>query len=321
MIEREEVVAWVERLDSMSKMMLVGSFITWNFTIIMNARNAILATHLSQPLSLIWHQHLAQLITQANKAAFPELLVDCLKHVMSIPSVMISAHKGKHRPLLIYDDYPPHKRAHAVERYLKKTYLLDPFCLAIERQVEAGVYRLRELAPDRFHSSEYYQHYYELLQLDDEVGVLADVGGDVVIMVSLGFRQNEALLTRKGLSALKHIAPVIQVLLAEFWYWQSSLYLSSMDENAPVDAAFESFGRGVLTPREREIVHLLLAGHSAKSAAQALGISDGTVKVHRKNLYQRLNVSSQSQLFRLFLDHVALVSRRQDTRQDSVADE
>lgn len=287
----------------------------------MSTRNAVLEACLSQSESLIWHQLLAQLIEQANKASFPEHLADCLRQVLSIPSVMISAHKGRHRPLLIYDDYPPHQRAHAIERYLNKTYLLDPFCLAIERKVEAGVYRLKELAPDRFHSSEYFQHYYRLLQLDDEVAVLADVGADVVIMVSLGFRQNEALLTRKGLSALKHIAPVIQVLLSEFWYWQSNSYLSSMDENAPVEVAFESFGRGVLTPREREIVHLLLAGHSAKSAAQALGISDGTVKVHRKNLYQRLNVASQSQLFRLFLDHVALVSRRQEARQDHAADE
>lgn len=287
----------------------------------MSARNVVLETHLSQPASLIWHQYLAQLIEQANTASFPEHLAYCLKQVLNIPSVMISAHKGQHRPLLIYDDYPPHQRAHAVDRYLNKTYLLDPFCLAIERRIEAGVYRLKELAPDRFHSSEYYQHYYGLLQLDDEVGLLADVGGDVVIMVSLGFRQNEALLTRKGLNALKHLAPVIQALLSEFWYWQSNLYLSSMDEHAPVELAFESFGRGVLTPREREIVHLLLAGHSAKSAARALGISDGTVKVHRKNLYQRLNVSSQSQLFRLFLDHVALVSRRQETRQDNAVDE
>ena len=55
---------------------------------------------------------------------------------------------------------------------------------------------------------------------------------------------------------------------------------------------------------------LLLAGHSTKSAARELAISDGTVKVHRKHIYQRLAVSSQTQLFRLFLDHVALVSRQ-----------
>ena len=88
-------------------------------------------------------------------------------------------------------------------------------------------------------------------------------------------------------------------------------FQARLDAQAPVEAAFASFGRGLLTAREQEIVRLLLAGHSTKSAAHELGISDGTAKVHRKHLYQRLEVSSQSQLFRLFLDHVALVSRRQ----------
>ncbi|EWH01264.1 LuxR C-terminal-related transcriptional regulator [Halomonas sp. BC04] len=50
---------------------------------------------------------------------------------------------------------------------------------------------------------------------------------------------------------------------------------------------------------------------TTKSAARELDISDGTVKVHRQNIYHRLDVFSQSQLFRLFLDHVALVSRQQ----------
>ncbi len=77
-----------------------------------------------------------------------------------------------------------------------------------------------------------------------------------------------------------------------------------------MEAAFASFGREVLTAREQEIVRLLLAGHSTKSAARELDISDGTVKVHRKHIYQRLDVSSQSQLFQLFLEHVALISRQ-----------
>ncbi|QFT83672.1 Response regulator protein TmoT [Halomonas sp. THAF12] len=65
-----------------------------------------------------------------------------------------------------------------------------------------------------------------------------------------------------------------------------------------------------LAQRKREIVRLLLAGHSTRSAARKLDISDGSAKVHRQHIYQRLEVSSQSQLFRLFLDQVALVYRQ-----------
>ncbi|MBF3246441.1 helix-turn-helix transcriptional regulator, partial [Pseudomonas aeruginosa] len=62
------------------------------------------------------------------------------------------------------------------------------------------------------------------------------------------------------------------------------------------------FGRGVLTDREREACHLLLSGHSAKSSARLMDISPETVRMHRKNLYTKLEVGSQSELFALFIE-------------------
>ena len=56
-----------------------------------------------------------------------------------------------------------------------------------------------------------------------------------------------------------------------------------------------------LTAREREIIALLLKGHSSKSIARCLGIAVGTVKNHRKNVYRKLSITSQSVLFARFL--------------------
>ncbi|MNG32074.1 Transcriptional regulatory protein UhpA [compost metagenome] len=64
---------------------------------------------------------------------------------------------------------------------------------------------------------------------------------------------------------------------------------------------FEQFGRGVLTRREGEVVRLLLEGHSNISVSQRLGISPGTVRVHRQNLYEKLGIGSQSELLALFI--------------------
>ena len=258
-----------------------------------------------------WHQALARLFSRSSTAEFPEHLTRFLRQITDIQSILISTYKGRARPLMIRDDYASDLREHAIGRYLGKAYLLDPFFTAIQRGADQGGYSLRELAPDRFHESEYYQYYYRALDLSDEVGILARVDANVVMMVSLGFREECAPLTRRSLHALRSVAPVLQVMLTEFWHWQAGLFQSHTDTQAPIEVALASFGEGLLTPREQEIVHLLLAGHSTKSAARELGISDGTVKVHRKNLYQRLDISTQSQLFRLFLDHVALVSRRQ----------
>lgn len=48
-----------------------------------------------------------------------------------------------------------------------------------------------------------------------------------------------------------------------------------------------------LTARERQILQLIAAGKSNKHIARELNISDGTVKVHVKNLLRKLNLQSR----------------------------
>jgi len=257
-----------------------------------------------------WHLRLAGLIQTAADADFPRHLEQALGQLVPFDTVIIHAYQGRGRPLVVHDNYPPHRREQGIDRYLSRVYLLDPMFQATEAGLDNGAHRLRDLAPDRFEASEYHAHYYRALGLRDEVGLFARVADDTVLVVSLGFGDQAPALTRRALQALRHITPVAAALLTQFWTWQRPRFDTDSDAVEPVDAAFTSFGQGQLTPREQEIVRLLLAGHSTKSAARELGISDGTVKVHRKHLYQRLDVSSQAQLFRCFLDHVALISRQ-----------
>ncbi|MGF6472793.1 DNA-binding NarL/FixJ family response regulator [Paraburkholderia youngii] len=55
-----------------------------------------------------------------------------------------------------------------------------------------------------------------------------------------------------------------------------------------------------LTAREIEVAVLFLRGFSARAIAARLTISFETVRVHRKHVYSKLNVRSQSELFSLF---------------------
>jgi DNA-binding CsgD family transcriptional regulator len=68
-----------------------------------------------------------------------------------------------------------------------------------------------------------------------------------------------------------------------------------------IDEAFQRFGRNLLTPRESEVVEYVLKGHSADATGQLLGISPGTVRIHRRNIYAKLRVSSQGELFSKFI--------------------
>lgn len=48
-----------------------------------------------------------------------------------------------------------------------------------------------------------------------------------------------------------------------------------------------------LTDREKQILHLLAIGHSNKLISQTLGITEGTVKVHLKHLFNKFNFRSR----------------------------
>lgn len=58
-----------------------------------------------------------------------------------------------------------------------------------------------------------------------------------------------------------------------------------------------------LTPRECEVVELILEGKGSPQIAESLFISLGTVKNHRKNIYQKLDIRSQAELFNLLMSH------------------
>lgn len=58
----------------------------------------------------------------------------------------------------------------------------------------------------------------------------------------------------------------------------------------------------LLTPREREVLGLLLQGYQNKMIAYEIGISQRTVEVHRARLMKRLNVKTFAELVRTALE-------------------
>lgn len=56
-----------------------------------------------------------------------------------------------------------------------------------------------------------------------------------------------------------------------------------------------------LTPRELEVMGLVVSGHSNKSIAKELGVSIKTVEVHRGNLMSKMEAKSLSELVRLVM--------------------
>lgn len=58
-----------------------------------------------------------------------------------------------------------------------------------------------------------------------------------------------------------------------------------------------------LTPRESDVVRQVAQGQRNKEIARSLGITEGTVKMHLHNLYEKLGVASRTELALLAREH------------------
>lgn len=83
--------------------------------------------------------------------------------------------------------------------------------------------------------------------------------------------------------------------------------LPTQDSASPVErmeSAIATWAEGAaaayeLTPREREILPLVVRGLDTPTIAQTLGVSDNTVRTHKKSLYRKLDVHSKQELLEL----------------------
>lgn len=74
----------------------------------------------------------------------------------------------------------------------------------------------------------------------------------------------------------------------------------AIPEISPVQAIAAQFA---LSPREQDVLALIAQGKSAKEIGQELFISEGTVKVHTHNIYQKLVISSRRQVYQLMMEY------------------
>jgi DNA-binding NarL/FixJ family response regulator len=70
----------------------------------------------------------------------------------------------------------------------------------------------------------------------------------------------------------------------------------------------------VLSPREREVALLVVAGLTNRDAAAALGVAESTVKEHLKRTFRKLGVANRRELTRTALVGQSLTHQIAETR-------
>ncbi len=244
---------------------------------------------------------LGQAIDAIGTPAFAPHLTAALRGLTPFSFTVVFLYRGQARPVDLFDSFPADKRHVFVTDYQAGPYLLDPFFLAAERPVAPGLYRMRDLAPDRFYRGEYFRTYYVRTGLAEEIGYFTDIGAGATVVLSL-MRADQPFSGRefRDLDAVR--APV-QAAIRRNWAG-----VAARDDAAgpggidrSIERSLAAFGAGALTPREREVAELTLKGHSAEASGRILGIAAGTVRIHRGNIYAKLRISSQGELFSRFM--------------------
>jgi DNA-binding CsgD family transcriptional regulator len=192
----------------------------------------------------------------------------------------------------------------AMSEYLHSTYPFDPFFQYAQVPENGCLHRLSEIAPDRFFSSEYYLEYYRNTGLCDEVGLLGSLPSGARAHLSISRFEDAGPYKRREIQCLKHHAPLLLELLTQHVTAISPREASSPPgDTPPLADLIRTHARDRLachlTQRETQIAALVLQGHSNGSAALTLNISRETCKVHRRNLYRKLAIASQRDLFGL----------------------
>lgn len=257
-------------------------------------------------------QLMARPLAVVNTPGFSRVLIESIKSLVAFDEASVIVYETANLP--VFDFMTPETNTQSsLDIFVQGAFLLDPYYVAAVFEGKHGFFRLRELAPDGFRRSEYYRIYYRQSGLQDECGYLVPIQDGGFINIALGKTRSRAFSDRQ-LSLLGDIEPLVNALCSAHWRQKTNPPRPRVKLRKQLGAALDSFGSSVLTRREREVVNLILLGHTTRMLAKVLHISPETVKLHRKHAYKKLDISTQSELFHLFID--SLMSARQYSGDD-----
>ncbi len=260
-----------------------------------------------------WVVLLSRCIDSIDSEDFPGCLVAALKSITDFDYSVCFGYHQKEQPICLYHAFSSDQRVVFVDDYLKGPYLLDPFSQACGRGVDSGLYRLRDIAPDRFLQSEYYRSYYVRTGLAEEICYIFYLPNDVAVALSLMRSDTSPRFSAREFKLLESVAPIVSSLAQRHWqgvpnWFEAGLSAAqSTDGRSIIENTVTAIFGPRITPRETQVVAQVLEGHSSESISRRLGISAGTVRIHRRNIYAKLGISSQQELFSIFFREVRTV--------------
>lgn len=258
---------------------------------------------------------LADTIKALGMPEWPRRFSALVQGLATFDNLIVIAYHGERRPAVLYREYTdPVVYLPMDSQYLGGAYLLDPFYREHLKGNVRGIRRLMDVAPDHFRRTHYYNNYYKQTTLLDEVAVFAHITDSVTLTACFGRdRSSGKPFGKREIQALRQKELTLSALMEAHWRGYRP---EGEAEAAPAPLgqrlreALEREHDIRLSPRQAEVALFILRGHSSLSIGLHLDVSAQTVKVFRRQLYAKCNISSQAELFALLMPLFARLTEK-----------
>ncbi|CAM2138031.1 MULTISPECIES: helix-turn-helix transcriptional regulator [Paraburkholderia] len=267
-----------------------------------------------------FHHHIATLIDALDGPDFWTRATRVIERFVAFDNWVALVFVRDRAPLVCAESPMPDGTVDLLFRaYLEGMYQLDPFYINACERPRAGLITLAEVAPDNFRMTDYYQRYFKSNIIGDEVQFNVPLDARRTLIFSLGAKHH---YTERDVAQFAMFAPWVIALMRQRLAYEpgvaadeaagapqsdavaerAAAEVLELDYARRFEAVTQQSGRTPLTAREVEVVRQSLSGFSTRAIAERLEISFETVRAHKKHIYAKLGVSSQSELFALFYE-------------------
>lgn len=258
-----------------------------------------------------WNRDISRTIAALGTDKFFPALIAAINGQVKTDFPQIWLYHSDLPPQVLYHEIPPHALQAQIDRYLDGPYREDPFYQTSMNSPRSLIYRLSRLTSGKLQKTDYYREYYSGTGTEDEAVYVAKLAAGNVINISLMRTPRHGAFTDDEYERLQVLAEPVAELLKTHSQHEgfAATHLIQPGIDHQIDLAFQTFGESVLSPREKHVLELMLRGYGTDISAKRLEIAVETVRRHRKSIYRKLDVNSQSDLFSLFINSMSCLGQ------------
>jgi len=243
---------------------------------------------------------LAEVADQVGQTGFYPTLLAALAERLDADLPMMMRYSAESAPEYLTQDglQPEH-----IALYLRGLYRVDPIYRLCRNGSGQGVKDLAEISTADELKGDYFNIFLRLTAMADDLAILFPIEEKATL--GLVF-ERRTRFPKREIAEMRSLFPLLDSLHRLHRSLGRPKGAAPRQEPGlpPIDyrQAVDGYLADQLTPREREIVGLILLGYPTAKVAARLKLSVNTIKNHKKRMYNKLDITTERELFLGFVN-------------------